>query len=373
MKKHLLFFICLSFFSVSSLGQGFPWNNPLKIAWSSDGITFNTSTIFQDSSGVPSVIKWKGDALLAVFQWFRSPNPSTTWDRVAVKHSFDNGITWTPPMPIVINGIPSSYQRAFDPTLTVINDDSLRIFFSSSDGIPSMGLDSSVNTYSATTTDGINYSFEPGPRVDEILNRVIDPAVISFKNLWHYASPIGAPQQGAYHYISSDGFNFTAVPVILSDNLHNWTGNYLVEDSSELRFYGSGFFIWYNSSPNGGNWNGYVNTNIQGGDPSVAKISINNYLMIYVGLTNPNEINENINHNQQVSVFPNPVIDIISINLTELVSRENFIISDMIGKKVFSGKVEAGKTNINISHLRSDFYILTIGELRSTAIKILKQ
>ena len=56
--------------------QGFPWERPLLIAWSADGITFDPPTSFQDSSGVPSVVRWKGDTLIATFQWFRQPNPS---------------------------------------------------------------------------------------------------------------------------------------------------------------------------------------------------------------------------------------------------------------------------------------------------------
>ena len=39
---------------------------------------------------------------------------------------------------------------------------------------------------------------------------------------------------------------------------------------NELRFYGCGSQnIWYNSTPNGGVWNGYVSTNLAGGDPTV--------------------------------------------------------------------------------------------------------
>lgn len=68
-----------------------------------------------------------------------------------------------------------------------------------------------------------------------------------------------------------------------SDNRHNWTGNFLVDGNSALRFYGSGPQIWYNVSPDGFAWSGYVNTNVQGGDPTVVKLSVPNYLIIYVG------------------------------------------------------------------------------------------
>lgn len=66
-----------------------PWNNPLNMAWSSDGTQFTNPTIFQDSSGVPCVVRWKGDTLICAFQWFRQPMNSPSWDRVAVKFSYD--------------------------------------------------------------------------------------------------------------------------------------------------------------------------------------------------------------------------------------------------------------------------------------------
>jgi hypothetical protein len=304
----LLFII----FSSPLFAQIGPWDNPLVIARSNDGITFNNLTIFQDSSGVPSAIRWKGDTLICAFQWFRLPNPSPSWDRVAVKYSYDNGLTWTEPTPIVINGIPAQYQRAFDPTLVKLrNSDSIRVYFSSSATPPSGGLDSTVNTYSAVSADGINYTFENNPRVDVLNNRVIDPAVIFFNNSWHYQSPIGAPQDGAYHYISNDGLNFSAVPNVPSDNQHNWTGNFVVDDSTELRFYGSGASIWYNSSPNGGVWNGYVNTNVQGGDPTVVKLADNDYLMIFVGPSNFTAANNQ--NNLKTRIYPNPTTGLLFV------------------------------------------------------------
>ncbi len=111
----------------------------------------------------------------------------------------------------------------------------IRIYFSSSDGIP-VGLDSTVNTYSAISSDGIHYSFEPSTRFDHPTNCVIDPAVCHFHCMWHYTCPIGEPQDGAHHAISQDGINFTQVPNITSDMQHNWTGNMVAIDTGEIRF-----------------------------------------------------------------------------------------------------------------------------------------
>ncbi len=352
--------------SIAGFSQGNPaWNNPLNIARSMDGKIFNTPVVFQDSSGVPSVIRWKGDTLIAAFQWFRSPNPSPTWDKVATKFSYDNGITWTQPKPIVVHGLPFNYQRPFDPALTVFSGDSLRLYFSSSNGSPpKIGLDSTVNTYSAISIDGINYFFELGARVDEPSNKVIDPSVIYFKGSWHFVAPIGSPQQGAFHYVSPDGIKFSAVPNIPSDSFHNWTGNYMIENTNEIRFYGSGFTIWYNSSPNGGMWTGFVNTNIQGGDPCVLKISDNDYIMIYVGRpypTNTEFISEN---SICVSpIFPNPASQFIEIDTNDQCIGSIFHIRDLNGNVITTGKINSAKTLTDISSLSAGTYLIYIGNL----------
>jgi len=336
MTRYKIIFILFCFYSSNLFSQGFPWERPLKMAWSTDGITFNTPVIFQDSSGVPSVVKWKGDTLVCAFQWFRAPMGSLTWDKVAVKFSYDNGISWTQPVPIVMN-IPPGYQRPFDPTLVVLNSDSLRIYFSSSDGMPMGGLDSTVNTYSAVSADGINYTFESGARVDEISNRVIDPAVIYFNNGVHYLSPIGSPQQGAYHYISPDGINFTKVQDIPSDAQHNWTGNYMLNDSSELRFYGSGQTIWYKSTPNGGTWTAYSNTNLQGGDPAVVRTDVNAYLAIYVGNPNPTGVEDIESAASEIQIFPNPFSSGFMIHLKcDPGEKISIRVLDLQGRAIYS-------------------------------------
>ncbi|MBK8612471.1 MAG: T9SS type A sorting domain-containing protein [Flavobacteriales bacterium] len=311
---HAPFLLLAALACGAATAQNFPWERPLLISGSVDGITFDPPTVFQDSSGVPSVVRWHGDTLVAAFQWFRQPNPGPSWDRVAVKFSYDNGASWTAPTPIVVNGLPSSYQRPFDPTLAAFGGDSLRIYFSSSDGMPLM-LDSTVNTYSARSADGVHYSFEPGARVDELNERVIDPAVIQFGPGWHYLAPAGAPQDGAFHYVSPDGVGWAAVPTIPSDMQHNWTGNYVVENPNELRFYGAGTNgIWYNSTPNGGQWNGYTNTNVQGGDPSVVKLGVGSYLMVYVGAPYVTGIADPHTTASDITVYPQPASTELTIS-----------------------------------------------------------
>lgn len=288
-----------------------PWRQPLLMARSTDGVHFSAPQMFQDSAGVPSAVRWKGDTLVCVFQWFRQPVNGPSWDRVAVRISPDNGQTWSAAQPILVYDLPISYQRPFDPTLAVLPDGRLRLYFSSSLGLPAMGLDSSINTYSANSTDGVRYYFEAGARVDHPTNRVIDPAVIYFNNSWHYTAPIGAPQQGAYHYVSPNGINFSPVPNIPSDPQHNWTGNFMLNSPQELRFYGTGQGgIWFNQSANGGTWTGYVPTNLVGGDPTALRLGDTDYLVIYVGppaaATPVSEAEDEVEADMPFDIYPNP-------------------------------------------------------------------
>lgn len=298
------------------------------MATSADGQQFNTPSIFQDSAGVPSLISWKGDTLVAAFQWFRAPKPSPTWDRVAVKFSYDNGQSWTEPVPIQIPDLPTGYQRPFDPTLVVLPDQSIRMYFSSS-AMPPMGLDETVNTYSATSTDGIHYIYDPGIRVDHPTKPVIDPAVIFFKNLWHYTAPAGAPQDGAHHHTSMDGLSFKEQIPIPSDASHNWTGNLMHESPDLIRFYGAGSGgIWFSESGNGGAWGPYQMTNIQGGDPTVLKRGIDDYLMIYVGSPNATALLEPAIRQEDVQIDWLP-------DFGELVITYSLVRSAAVGVRVY--------------------------------------
>lgn len=280
---HLLTLLCLCSGPLVLAQSNPPWERPLMTAWSNDGITFGPPVVFQDSAGVPSAVRWKGDTLVCVFQWFRQPMNTATWDRVAVKFSFDAGNTWTTPAPIIVSGLPGGYQRPFDPTLAVLPDGRLRLYFSSSDGMPPGGMTSIVNTYSAISSDGVNFVFEPGARFDDANRAVIDPAVTFFQGVWQYAAPAGAPQDGAFHATSNDGLVFTRHALYPSDNQHNWTGNFLATETDELRFYGSGSRIWFNTSKDGFTWLGYRNTTLIGGDPTVVKTPTGMFLAIFVG------------------------------------------------------------------------------------------
>ncbi len=286
--------------------------------------------MYQDSSGVPSAVRWNGDTMVCVFQWFREPRTAPTWDRVAVKFSYDGGRTWTQPTPIVIKDFPSTYQRPFDPTV-VVDDSKLRLYFSSSDGMPIGGLTSIVNTYSATSSDGVTFTFEPGARYDVADRPVIDPAVIRFRGLWHYCAPRGAPQEGAHHAVSTDGMLFTPAPPYPSDAQHNWTGNYMLVDDSTMRFYGSGPRLWYAESTNGAQWSPYFDIGVNGGDPTVVRVSPDQWFIIYVGPRQTTSISGNVENAEPV-IAPNPIRE--SLAIQNLLPDDSIDVYDVLGQRI---------------------------------------
>lgn len=261
-----------------------PWNSPLLVAEELAPDVFGTPRVFQDSSGVPCVVrKQNTDTMYCVSQWFRAPRTAPSWDRVAVKMSVDDGATWTEPVPIVVDGLPAGWQRPFDPTIVCFGD-SIRILFSSSMRMPMGGLDSIVNTYSAVGVDGIHYTFEQGARFDHATRPVIDPAATIYHDTWHYMAPIGAPQEGAYQATSEDGRLFTRIADVASDNQHNWTGNLLVDETNTMQFYGSGPTLWRAAYQGEGRWGAFTSIGLKGGDPSaVTRRSSTKRMIIYVG------------------------------------------------------------------------------------------
>jgi hypothetical protein len=352
MKKSLLL-ISLIIFSKNCFSQ--PWENPLMICHSNNGVTFTPAVVFQDSSGVPSVCKDSTGKLLAAFQWFPAPMYGLHWDSVAVKTSLDNGQTWSFPQPIVVQNLPANFQRPFDPTIVALPAGQIRIYFSS--GPPGINT---ISTYSAIGTDGVNYTFEPGARFTQAGTNVIDPAVTIFKDTFQYTAPKGPPQAGAFHATSTDGLIFIQQPDIISDSAHNWTGNLMV-DSLAMKFYGSGAMgtnLWMRSTADATVWDPYLSTNVSGGDPAVVKISAGNYLMIFTGAPYVTAVTDPENTND-IHVYPNPANDILVVdnrlsNLTEIK------VLDISGKEISAQTITSGKNTLDISTLKNGIYFLKI-------------
>jgi hypothetical protein len=128
-----------------------PWERDLMIRSSNDGNSFGPERLFSRASGVPSIVRDQRGRLIAALQWFPQNDPAN-WDRVAVKISQDGGNTWSEPQPIRVQDFPEGFSRPFDPTLAVLDDGRIRIYFSSNPN-GRQTLEAGVATFSAISND----------------------------------------------------------------------------------------------------------------------------------------------------------------------------------------------------------------------------
>jgi len=268
--------------------QSGPWDNDLYIAESADGLRFGRQQRFVEGGGVASVVRDAKGRLIAAFQWFPRER-SGGFDRVAVKMSTDEGKTWSPPQPITLEGMPEDYVRPCDPTLVLLDDGRIRMYFTSDrrGGRPSSP---SAGTYSAVSSDGMHYAFEPGVRFAVAGKAVLDCAVARLGRAWHYYAPIPGYSGGAYHAVSADGLEFTReADVAIPDN-RQWLGC-VVPAKEGLQFYGSGRQGgWCATSRDGFNWRLAEDSIGPAMDPGVVQTKDGRYLIIGTGPVRANAI-----------------------------------------------------------------------------------
>ena len=74
-----------------------------------------------------------------------------------------------------------------------------------------------------------------------------------------------------------------------------------------------------------------------------------------------------------LTVYPNPTENFITIsNKNNLVSK-NYIITNLVGQTVISGKLNLGETIVNLETLQSGMYFLSLDGLSKQSIKIVKE
>lgn len=251
-----------------------PWNNDLALNWmEEERVAPGEATVVVESGGVPTVIQNENGELIAAFQWF-SCDIKEAFDTVAVSISEDDGETWSYPAPMVFDGLPEGYTRPFDPTLALLPDGRIRVYFTShAEGITMFEDDTMI--YSAISNDGINYTFEEGARFDVEGYAAYDVAVGYWDGLWHLTTPNNTPVNfaGAHYATSTDGLHFTQTEDLSFNAEMNWTGNMLAKEDG-LYFYGtpSGREGNWSAKFNGETWEEPQFIGTYGGDPAVACI-----------------------------------------------------------------------------------------------------
>lgn len=82
----------------------------------------------------------------------------------------------------------------------------------------------------------------------------------------------------------------------------------------------------------------------------------------------------NISSNEQnISVYPNPACDIITIKASDILLGSPFIITDQTGRQVLIGKLNNKTTLVNISQFETGVYFFQVGEKRDQTFKFMKQ
>jgi hypothetical protein len=253
-----------------------PWDNDLLIAFSKDGVVFERASQFVERGGVPHVVRDGKGRLVAVFQWFPVDRPEA-FDRVAAKTSEDEGKTWGEARPIVVKGLPEGYMRPFDPTLVVLEDGRLRLYFTSHH--PDRRTPA---IYSAVGSDGVEYEFEPGMRFGVEREFVIDCAAVRVGKTFHLYSPVQDRAGRGYHAVSEDGLAFRRVEDVQVEGGRSWLGC-AVTTAEGVRFYGTGRGVWSAVSADGASWKLDEQTRAEGADPGVARVGEGRYVMISTG------------------------------------------------------------------------------------------
>lgn len=274
--------------------QNGPWNNDVLIyRVSTDGKTEKLGTF--ERAGVPTVARLNDGRLLAAFQHFPADD-QRNFDRVAASFSSDEGKTWTKPQPIVVDGMEEGLARPFDPTLVPLPDGRVRLYFTSN-----RSRDFRLSTpqiYSAISSDGVRYTFEPGVRFGVEGRIVIDCAVVLHQGMFHLYSPDNGavhefqnnqdnhepPRAGTgYHATSTDGLNFTRVDdVTLAGPDVRWLGN-AQSDGKTITFFATGRGVLTATSADGVSWKPSGHFDIMGADPGAVASKEGGWIILATG------------------------------------------------------------------------------------------
>jgi len=374
MTKFTLTVLTFLFIQVALFSQG---SYNLYQYTSTDGTTFSQPKLIQDSADVPSLAMDTAGTLYLLYQNFKGCPSFPDCDKIVMRTSADTGSTWSNKSLVSIQNFPA-YTRPFDPTILLLPNGNMRLYYSTCT-TGSMQLDSTCGTYSALTLNGSTFTYEPGERFGMPTKAVIDPAVIYYNGLYHYGAPAGAPQDGAYHATSNDGLNFTLIDSTQSDIQHNWTGNFMIDDS--IRFYGysspKSFNLWWASSSDGSSYSSFTHTNIEAKDPAVFKAGPNRYILIApldtTFITTGFDHNITIEKAIDVTVFPNPSHGILNIKFSKNPGSYAFSVTDLLGREVFrKNGVNTIEGSFDVSFLETGVYQLRFeGEGYNVMRKIL--
>jgi hypothetical protein len=267
-----------------------PWDHDVHLHRATPGGDSRQATAFE-RAGVSTLARMPDGRLIAAFQHFPQDD-NRNFDRVAVRFSADEGNTWSPAEPIVVEGMEPGLARPFDPTLVPLPDGRIRLYFTSNRS-PDFRR-SAPAIYSAISGDGVRYAFEPGVRFAVEGRLVIDCAVALHAGVFHLIVPDNGtaedmhqgqqrrePPRGGtgYHAVSRDGLEFTRVADVVAPGGRRWLGN-MQSDGGRLLFFGTGPGSWPLASADGESWRAdSMQVRVPGADPGAVRLRDGQWLL----------------------------------------------------------------------------------------------
>lgn len=198
-----------------------PWYERIVLATSPEGLNWtHTFKIISDQTAVPEmIVDPQGRTRIYYVDWGNG--------NILVCAINTHDSIWIYRR-VHIAGLPTAKPDPVNPDIQLLPDGQYRLYFTrSEDG-------QRPATYSALSSDGINFSLEPGVRFAVSGKDVFDPSTIRVGDSTHY---FAGGLFGNYHAVSVDGLTFIRRPdVIIAGCDFKFANGIAV--SSGYRFYG---------------------------------------------------------------------------------------------------------------------------------------
>lgn len=238
-----------------------------------------------ERAGVPTIARMADGRLIAAHQWFPEDDKDA-FDTVAVRFSEDGGSTWSDPRSMIFTGLDEGARYPFDPTLVILEDGKVRVFFTYMVGSRQFS-EVTPSIASATSDDGIHFTRDPGIRFAIEDTPTIDCSAAKVGDTWHLVCPVmEGGSTRAYHATSSDGLSFTRHEDLSGDM--RWLGC-MVAVKGGVEFYGSrgpkmrGVGLPVAWSPDALDWMGPTAIRVSGADPGVVYLPDGSRVAVVTG------------------------------------------------------------------------------------------
>ncbi len=351
---HILKFPILLLFTIVLLllKQGYsqsPYYHQVYSASSTDGLTWTKQNVLLfDHASVPgSVIDTNGTVFL-YFDYFAT---TTSNEQLKVATSTD-GITFSSAQDVQITG--STVTRRVDPTVMRLTDGSIRLFY--------LDFDASPNTkdiHSARSTDGINFTEDAGIRFSK--TPITDPDVFSigdtawamYVSYWGNGGElVRAKSKDGLTFTEDTNFSFTQGAVCATMQF----------DSIFRTYYcGNGIVSFTTQDGKNITTESGVRIDGPVCDPTVLQMPDKTYMMYYKYITTAG-IEENAEEKNTLSIYPNPIYDYATLVVRDPIYTHGALLNiyDVLGNKQYALNINQSHTLLDRKNLSSGIYFYSI-------------